>query len=58
MSSQSEGLTGRDLLQRLRATACPRPDCDGQVRENEYKGTEALVCESCSTPTLRLWGER
>ncbi|WP_436928154.1 HVO_A0556 family zinc finger protein [Halosimplex amylolyticum] len=56
--SDRELATGRDAFRRLRGTACPRPSCDGQVRADEYKGSDALLCEACSTPILRLCGDR
>ena len=56
--SSTTRLTGRDALARLRDSPCPLPGCDGRLVRREFKGTEAVVCPTCQTPVLRVWGER
>lgn len=46
---------GRDLLRELATESCTRPQCDGSLDREQYKGTDAVVCADCGTPTLRLW---
>jgi hypothetical protein len=43
----------RELLDRLAGTDCPF--CEGSVGPAEYKGTTAVVCGTCGTPTVRLF---
>ncbi|MFA9417891.1 HVO_A0556 family zinc finger protein [Natrinema sp. HArc-T2] len=28
---------------------------DGLLTSGEYKGNQAILCESCDTPTVQLW---
>ncbi len=28
---------------------------DGQLEHGTYKGNDAVVCDSCETPTVQLW---
>lgn len=49
--------TGRDVLERLAREDCPVPDCGGVLVRREYKDTDALVCQDCDTPAVRVWGE-
>lgn len=46
---------GRDLLVGLAHEECDRPECEGSLERGRYKGTDAVVCTDCGTPTLRLW---
>lgn len=43
------------LVRRLRGTDCQYDDCPGTLRHATFKGDEAVVCEDCGTPAVRLW---
>ena len=49
--------TGRDLLARLDGADCPVPDCAGVLERRAFKGDDAVVCDDCDTPTLRVWDD-
>ena len=49
---------GDDVLALLDAEPCPSPDCTGDLDRGTYKDTDAVVCDVCSVPVVRLWGER
>ncbi|WP_435183697.1 HVO_A0556 family zinc finger protein [Halobellus sp. EA9] len=41
------------LLDRLDTTDCHY--CDGDLDAGTYKGSEAILCEDCGTPAVRVW---
>ena len=47
--------TGHLLVERLCGTDCQYGDCGGSLRHETFKGDEAVVCEECGTPAVRLW---
>lgn len=50
--------THETLRNVLEGETCPViPDCEGTLESGTYKGTFALVCDVCGTPTTRVWAE-
>lgn len=46
---------GDPLVEQLRGTVCQYGNCAGTLRHATFKGDEAVVCERCGTPAVRLW---
>lgn len=34
---------------------CVIPNCPGRIIPQEFKGKEAMVCDECDTPVVRIW---
>lgn len=49
-------LSGPELLDALPDAPCPHPGCDGNLERDAFKGTPGVVCRSCETPVVRIWG--
>ena len=49
--------TATDLLPRLDGDGCPVPDCGGTLARRPFKDSDAVVCDDCGTPALRVWGD-
>ena len=49
--------TGHDLLVDLVDEPCPLTNCSGTLMRAAFRGTEAVVCDDCAVPALRLWGD-
>ena len=47
--------TGEPIVEQLRGTDCQYDECGGTLRREAFKGDEAVVCEDCGTPAVRLW---
>ncbi|MFC7097677.1 HVO_A0556 family zinc finger protein [Halobaculum marinum] len=47
--------TGADVLDRLAGDTCVQPTCDGTLDRQPFKGTDAVVCDDCGTPPVRVW---
>lgn len=52
-----ERRTGSDALDLLADAPCPRPSCTGVLDRTTFKDTDSVVCRSCETPAVRIWGE-
>jgi hypothetical protein len=46
-----------DILAHLAAEPCPWPECEGILRRDVYKDTDAVVCDDCAVPAARVWGD-
>ncbi|WP_277554141.1 HVO_A0556 family zinc finger protein [Halobaculum limi] len=58
MSQRPEGRpTGRDVLARLDGDDCTLPACDGTLDRQPFKQTDAVVCDECGTPQVRVWDD-
>lgn len=49
--------TGTDVLVRLDGADCTMPDCAGKLERRPFKGTDAVVCDDCDTPPVRVWDD-
>lgn len=47
--------TARTALDDHAGDPCGYADCSGQLERTTYKGNDALVCDACETPALRVW---
>lgn len=44
------------ILHDLEGEDCPSDEqCSGTLKRGTYKGDEAVICEDCETPVVRLW---
>lgn len=51
---QHSGKTRTWFFDHLRGTTCSFCQ-DGTLVAGEYKGNDAMICESCETPAVQLW---
>jgi hypothetical protein len=56
-TDSEDGRDVDDILARLVTGPCPHPDCDGLLRRETYKDTDAVVCDACAVPAARIWGD-
>ncbi len=45
---------GRELLVTLEGRDC-QFCADGELVRDEYRGNDAVLCETCGTPIAQLW---
>ena len=58
MSDPLAGVSMTDaLFGGLLGESCPRPGCDGRLERHPYKGSDAVICNRCAVPAVRLWGD-
>lgn len=54
MCQLEEAVASYPVLEALEGESCTFCD-EGELVQGVYKGKNAVICESCETPTAQLW---